>query len=115
MKITQKNLVNYLSNNPLGTKVEVGSVKDMGGHDYILINYLYERLIGSDNKGIYSTVVQFTVFTKDFDNRKTLVDFIKDKFNVTVDYDWSNEYQYYQATLETTLMLAKDIEGQEVV
>ena len=113
MKLTQKNIKQYLEANPLGTKVAVGSIQEMNNDDYIILNYLYERLIGSDNRGIYSTAVQFTIATKDFDNRKILVDYIKQQFNVSVDYEMSNEYQYYMATCDTTIILVKD-EGDSV-
>lgn len=115
MKLTQTNIKRYLEANPLGTKVAIGSLDEMNNDDYIIVNYLYERLIGSDNKGIYSTAVQFTIATKDFDNRKTLVDYIKQQFNVSVDYDMSNEYQYYMATCETTILLAREEEANLVV
>lgn len=108
MKLTQKSIKQYLDANPLGTSVAIGSIDDMNGDDYIILNYLYERLIGSDNSGVYSTTLQFTIATKDFDNRKVLVDYIKQRFNVSVDYEMSNEYQYYVATCETTVLLAKD-------
>lgn len=112
MRMTQKYIKDYLKANPLGVKVEFGSVDDMHNEDYIIVNYLNDRLIGYNNKGMYSTSIQFTIFTKDFDDRKTLVDYVKQKFNVSVDYEPSNEYQYYQATLETNIMLAKDEEVQ---
>lgn len=115
MKLTQKNIKTYLENNPLGVRVAIGSIEEMNNEDYIILNYLYERLIGSDNRGIYSTALQFTIATKDFDNRKKLVDYIKQQFNVSVDYEMSNEYQYYMATCDTTIILVKDEEEGQVV
>ena len=95
--MTQKDIVDYLKLNPYNTNVNVGSLEDMNGKDYIFVDYLTENLIGSDDKGVYKTSIQLTVATKDFDKRKQLVNYIQNKFNVDVVYEMHDEYEYYLA------------------
>lgn len=95
--MTQKDIYEYLKTNPLNVAVEVGSKEDLNGNDYIFLNFLTDELIGSDDRGIYKTSVQITVATRDFENRSLLVDFIKQKFNVYVTYQISDEFEYYLA------------------
>ena len=102
---TQKKIKDFLEANPYNTKVEVGSVEDLNGQDYIILNYSRDTIIGFNNKGIYTTLTTFTVCTKDFDKRKSLVEYIKSRFNVEVEYEPANDYQYYVATCTTYITL----------
>lgn len=101
----QKDIYDWLKTNPLGVDVEVGSKDDLNGRDYLFLNFLTEELIGSDDKGVYKTSVQITVATKDFEDRNLLVDFIKEKFNVYVTYDTSDEFEYYVADCNFEVIL----------
>ena len=94
---TQKEIYDYLLANPLGVDVHIGDLEDLQGRDYIFFDYTSDQLIGSDDSGCYLSLVQFAVATKDFDSRRVLVRFIKDKFNVSVTYDRSDEFEYYVA------------------
>lgn len=103
--MTQKEIYDYLLANPLQTNVCVGQVDDLNGQDYIILDFLNEDLIGYDDKGTYRTYIQMTVATKDFENRKTLVSYIKQKFNVEVNYETSAEFQYFLARCRTGILL----------
>lgn len=105
---TQTEIYEYLLGNPLSAKVHTGSLEDMNNEDYIFFDTLSERLVGADNKGLYLSTVQFTVATKDFDNRKLMVKYIKDKFVCSIDYERSDEAEYYVAYCVTTLMMRED-------
>jgi len=97
MIYTQKDIYDYLLANPLKVDVAVGSVEDLNGKDYIFLDYTDENLIGYDDKGAYQTYMQITVATKDFENRKTLVKYVKDYLNVVVAYEKSIDFEYYLA------------------
>lgn len=95
MIYTQKEIYDYLCDNPTKAHVAVGDVKAMNGEDYILLDYQSESVIPSDNKGVYQTYLQITVATKNFEDRKLLTDYIKDYFNVSVTYEKSIEFEYF--------------------
>lgn len=103
--MTQKDIYDYLSANPLGVAVHVGDLEDLHGNDYIFLDFLSDDLIGFDNGGIYKTEIQITVVTKDFENRKVLTQYVKDKFNVSVSYETSDEFLYFLARCRTEAIL----------
>lgn len=105
---TQKEIFDYLLSNPLHVKVHTGSMESLNNEDYIFFDILSERVLGSDNNGIYLSTIQFTVATKDFDNRKTLVKYIKNQYVCTIDYDFVDEEEYYAAICNTTLFMRED-------
>lgn len=95
---TQKEIYEYLSNNPLGVEVHIGDLEDMQGKDYIFLDYFEDVLIGSDDSGMYQTILQISVLTRDFDNRKTLMSYIRELFpTIHPTYSKSDEFEYYQA------------------
>lgn len=102
---TQSELYNLLKNNPLGTAVHIGDLADLEGKDYLFFDQLNDNLIGSDNGGCYLNNVQFTVCCKSYDDRKTLVDFLKQYFSGTVTYEHSTRDDYYLARLKTGLFI----------
>ncbi len=103
---TQKELYEYLKDNPLGVQVHIGDLEDMQGQDYIFLDYLNDIAILSDDKADYQTVIQISVLTKDFEDRKTLVKYIKKQFlSQTPTYTRSDEYEYYQAQFTTGIFL----------
>lgn len=109
---TQTEIYNYLLGNPIRAKVHTGSLEDMNNEDYIFFDILSERVLGYDNKGSYIATIQFTVATKDFDNRKLLVKYIKDEFVCDIDYEKVEEAEYYAARCVTSLfMLSEDEDG----
>lgn len=99
--MTQKEIYEYLKGNPLNVEVHIGDLEDLNGKDYIFLNYLNEKIIGSDNKGDYLSFIHMTVCCKDFDNTRLLVRYIKDKFNCAIDYERTN-YGYYLARCVTS-------------
>jgi hypothetical protein len=106
MIYTQKEIYDYLSNNPLGVTVEIGDVGNLNSADYIFLDYTSDEIIGSDNDGTYQTFIQVTVATRDFDDRTTLVKYVKDYFKVmSIDYEKSFEFEYYMARMNKAILL----------
>ena len=105
---TQKEIYEYLKANPLGTNVHVGDLEDMEGQDYIFLDYFSDNPILCDNDGYYQTIIEISVLTKDFEDRKTLVKYIKKKFLSTPSYSRSDEYEYYQAQFTTGVFLTDE-------
>lgn len=103
--ISQKELGNYLANNPLHVAVHVGDLDNMNGKDYIFLDYLYDRLIPFDDNGCYKTSIQISVYVKDFASRKVLVDYIKQLSPFNIDYDSSNEGNYFIANMTAEFFL----------
>lgn len=103
--MTQKDIYDFLRLNPLGVSVQVGSKEDLNGDDYLFLNFISDQIIGSDDKGPYKTSALITVATKGFEDRATLVEFIKEKFNVYVVYETSDEFEYYTADCSFEVIL----------
>lgn len=103
---TQAEIYNYLCDNPYDINVHIGDLEDMQGNDYVFFDYLTENIIGADNKSVaYRVNVQFTIAVKDFTKIKPMVDYIKDMFVVTVNYEKSEEHEYYLARCETWVFI----------
>lgn len=102
---TQKEIYEYLVANPLGTKVHIGDLEDMDGQDYIFLDYLNDEPMLRDNEADYQSIIQISVLTKDFEDRKTLVNYIKQKFLIAPDYSKSDEFEYYQAQFTTGVFI----------
>lgn len=105
MIYTQKQIYDYLLENPLNVSVHIGDLEDMQGQDWIFFDYLNDVLIPSDDEGCYRADVQFTIATKDFDNRKVLVDYLKQNFNLSISYERSDEFNYYLARCECGILV----------
>lgn len=102
---TQKEIYDFLKANPLNVNVHIGDLEDMNGKDYIFFDVLNDIAIGSDDTADYQTVIQISVLTKDYENRKTLVKYIKSEFLSAPIYSRSDEYEYYQAQFTTGVFL----------
>lgn len=102
---TQKEIYDYLKANPLGTQVHVGDLEDMEGQDYIFLDYMNEEPMLRDNEADYQMIIQISVLTKDFEDRKTLVNYIKQKFLIAPEYSRSEESEYYQAQFTTGVFI----------
>lgn len=107
MIYSQKRIFDYLAANPLGVDVRVGDVDNLNGKDYLFYNILYDTLIGSDNRGVYKTRINITVATRDFANRKTLTDYLKEFLNLSVTYGVSEGFEYYTAVCECDVLLCE--------
>ena len=105
---TQKEVYDYLLANPLGTAVHFGDLEDMDGQDYIFVDYYNDVPMLRDNEADYQSVIQISVLTKDYEDRKTLVKYIKDKFLISPTYSKSDEFEYYQAQFTTGLFIYED-------
>lgn len=108
MIYSQKQIYEYLLTNPLHVDVSVGDVEDLNGKDYIFFDYLTDELVGSDNRGIYRTGIQITVATKDYEDRKTLVEFVKNYLNVSISYEKSFEFEYFVARCNCTVLIHEE-------
>lgn len=102
---TQKEIYDYLKANPLGTQVHIGDLEDMEGQDYIFLDYMNEEPMLRDNEADYQMIIQISVLTKDFEDRKTLVNYIKQKFLIAPEYSRSDESEYYQAQFTTGVFI----------
>ena len=103
--MTQKDIYDYLLANDLGFEVNVGALDDLNGLDYFFLNYIGEDLIGYDNRGAYRTEIQITVASRDFEKMRRGVQYIKDKFNVSIYYNKSAEFEYYTADCTFSIIL----------
>lgn len=102
---TQKQIYDYLKANPLNVKVHIGDLEDMNGEDYIFFDVLNDIAMLRDNDADYQTLIQITVLTKDYEDRKVLVNYIKQKFLSAPTYSKDDEYEYYQAQFTTGVFL----------
>lgn len=94
---TQKEIYDYLVANPLNIDVHIGDLEDMNGKDYIFLDYMNDVAMLRDNNADYQTLIQISVLTNDFEDRKTLVNYIKEEFLSAPTYSKSEEFEYYQA------------------
>lgn len=102
---TQKEIYDYLKANPLGTNVHIGDLEDMNGQDYIFLDYLNDIPMLSDDTADYQSRIQISVLTNDFENRKVLVDYIKQEFLIAPEYSRSDESHYYMAQFTTGVFI----------
>lgn len=102
---TQKQIYEYLLANPLSVPVHIGDLEEMNGQDYIFLDYLNDVPMLRDNNADYQSVIQISVLTKDFEHRKALVDYIKQKFLIAPEYSFSDEHEYYMAQFTTGLFI----------
>lgn len=108
MIYTQKQIYDYLCANPLGVDVSVGDVKNLNGGDYIFLDYTNDNLIGYDNNGTYQSYIQITTATRDFEDRKTLVKYIKQFLNVSVFYEKAIDFEYFIARCECGVLIDEE-------
>ena len=111
---TQKEVFDYLSANPLGTAVHFGNLEDMDGKDYIFVDYYNDVPMLRDNEADYQNVIQISVLTKDYENRKTLTNYIKDEFLISPNYSFSDEHEYYMAQFTTGLFISQEDDPEPV-
>lgn len=103
---TQKEIWDYLCDNPLNVTVHVGDLEDMNNQDYIFFDYLTDIPINADDGYTDSVIgVQFSVVTKDFENRKRLVEYIKNEFVCSISFDHDSEHEYYVAYMRCNLLI----------
>lgn len=102
---TQKEIYDYLKANPLNVAVHVGDLEEMNGNDYIFLDYLNDVAMLRDNDADYQTIIQISVLTRDYEDRKTLVKYIKDEFLSPPTYQKSDESEYYEAQFTTGVFL----------
>lgn len=102
---TQKEIYDYLKDNPLGTEVHIGDLEDMQGKDYIFLDYANDEPILRDNDAYYQTALQISVTVKNFEDRKILVNYIKKKFLSAPTYSKSDEFEYYVAQFTIYVLL----------
>lgn len=105
---TQKEIYDYLSANPLNVAVHVGDLEDMNGNDYIFLDYMNDVPTLRDNNADYQTIIQISVLTRDFENRKTLVNYIKSEFLSAPIYQKSDESEYYEAQFTTGVFVNEE-------
>lgn len=102
---TQKEIYTYLKDNPLHVPVHIGDLEDMEGQDYIFLDVLNDITMLRDDDADYQTIIQISVLTKDYENRKKLVNYIKQQFLAAPVYSRSDEAEYYQAQFTTGVFL----------
>lgn len=102
---TQKEIYEYLLANPLNTKVHIGDLEDMNGEDYIFLDYTEDVPMLRDNCADYQSIIQISVLTNKFEDRKVLVNYIKEKFLIAPEYSRSDESHYYMAQFTTGVFI----------
>ena len=94
------------------TKLEISSkwetLDNENGEDYIFLDYYSDIPKLRDNDADYQTMIEISVLTKDFEDRKILVEYIKQKFLSTPTYSRSDEYEYYQAQFQTGVFIVNE-------
>lgn len=108
MIYTQKEIYDYLTANPLNVGVSVGDVKNLNGGDYIFLDFTNDNLIGSDDRGVYQSYIQITVATRDFEDRKTLVNYVKQYLNVSVNYEKDIDFEYFLGRCECGVLMHEE-------
>lgn len=107
---TQKEIFDFLNGNPLNAKVHVGDLEDLNNQDYIFFDYLTDTPISADNQYAGEmNEVQFTVCVKNYQDRRTLVEYIKTMFQCSVSYENAEEHEYYLARMRTGILIASEI------
>lgn len=104
---TQKEIYEYLCDNPLNVDVHIGSLEDLNGKDYIFLSYLNDIAMLRDNNADYQTLLQISCLTKNFEDRKTLSNYIKQEFLSAPIYSKSDEFEYYQAQFTIGVLLSE--------
>lgn len=97
---TQKEIYDFLKANPLNVDVHIGDLEDMQGKDYIFLDYKNDVPTLRDNDAYYQSILQISVLTRDFRDRRTLCNYIKTKFLSAPTYSKSIEFEYYQAQFD---------------
>lgn len=108
MIYTQREIYEYLCANPLGVIVPIGDVGALNGRDYIFLDYTSENAIPSDNKGDYQTYLQITVATHNFDDRRTLTEYVKQYLPVSITFEKSLEFEYFVARCTCGVLMHPD-------
>ena len=108
MMYTQKEIFDYLVANPLHAPVNVGDIDLKNGRDYIFYDLISDDVLASDNKGCYRRNIQITRATKNFEDRNTLVRYIKQLLNVSVVYNKAFDFEYFIAQCECGVLMYED-------
>lgn len=103
---TQKEIYDFLKLNPLNTEVHVGDLEDMNGQDYIFLDYLNDVPTLRDDHADYQTIIQISILTKDYEDRKTLANYVKGEFLTSPDYSFDDEHEYYMAQMNTGVFIS---------
>lgn len=102
---TQKEIYDYLLANPLNTAVHIGDLDDMQGRDYIFLDYLNDLPMLRDNGACYQTIIHFSIYTKSYEDRKTLTKYIEDMFLISPSFRRSDDSEYYVADATTGVFI----------
>ena len=102
---TQKEIGDFLKANPYNVPVHVGDLENMNGNSYIFLDYLYENLIASDNGGCYKTTIQISIYTKEFELRKKITDYVRGLTQFSIVYQGSDEGNYFVAILQSEVFI----------
>lgn len=94
---TQKEIFDILSANPLSLEVKMGAVEDLEGQDYIILDYLNDLPVLHDDTACYQKQMQITTLTKDYEDRRTLINYVQNKFLTSATYTMSLQSDYYVA------------------
>lgn len=103
---TQRELYDFLEANPLGTKIHIGNLEDMNNEDYIFFDRFADNGIYADDGACYVTTFQFTIATKGYDDRDTLVDYLHSGLNINFSYSTTDEREYYVAQGQSALLIS---------
>ena len=96
-RFTQKEIFDYLVDNPYGFQVHIGDLDDLNNQDYIFFDYVSEKIIPSDNDADYVENVEISIVSTDYDKIREVVKYVHDILVIQFSYSKAEENEYYLA------------------
>lgn len=96
-RFTQKEIFEYLKENPYGFKVHVGDLDDLKNQDYIFFDYLNETIIAADNNADYVENVEISIASTDYEKIRQVVKYVHNLLVIQFTYSKAEEHEYYLA------------------
>lgn len=104
-RYTQKEIFDYLTENPYGFRVHVGDLDDLNNQDYIFFDYLNEKIIAADNDADYVDFVEISIASTDFDRVRLCARYVHDFIVMPFSYSKAEEHEYYLAQGRTGILI----------
>lgn len=102
-RISQKDLFEFLEDNPLECDVFIGESDVKDSKQYIFVDNPIDTPVVFDNKALYLNTVLISVYTSDFDERNELLKYLQTRFIGSVTK--THEENYYKAVFEVSIIV----------